>query len=76
MKNEAKEIIIESLTLPSQNLPILEMLDKQEKLIERFIKLGYTKDRFFTESRKRVGIDDSPVISSNYLERALNIVRG
>ncbi|HEC66904.1 MAG TPA: hypothetical protein ENI23_16640 [bacterium] len=75
MIKEAIEIIIDNLTLPAQNLPILEMVDKQEGLIERFIKLGYKKEQFFEISRKAIGIGDSHVVSSDYIERALNVAK-
>jgi len=71
-EKRAVEIIIENLQLPAQNLPILEMLDKQESLIIEFISLGYSKEDFYLFSRNKVGIDEgSNVINSADIEIAL-----
>jgi hypothetical protein len=49
----AKEIIMENLFLGrDKEIPIIEMIDKQEILIEKYIELGYTKGQFFEHSRE------------------------
>lgn len=63
--------------LQSQNLPILEMIDKQNELIDEFIGLGFTKENFYEVSRHAVGIDDDcHVIDSKRLQDSLNKING
>ena len=53
LKMTKEEIIEQNLKLGEMNTPIMEFIDKQEKLIAEFIGLGYTREEFFMEARKR-----------------------
>lgn len=47
-----EEIIEANLALGEVKMPIMEMLDKQEGLIRKFMKFGHTQEDFYRKSRE------------------------
>ena len=50
--SQAEEIIKENVALMDYQGNIIEMIDKREALITRYVALGFERENFFEESRK------------------------
>jgi len=54
---KAKHIIEENLMLATDDsISVIELTDKQEILIARFMNIGYTKEQFYAFSRELSGL--------------------